>query len=153
MTDRTPYDTGSRAQPLAWVRNTGGEWIAGSEYQRPAESDDFGRVDFDGDDGSTLATVYAERQGDGMGAAYILDVFAHDYDGVIVRESNDDANADMLAALKTWREAQKAFSAACGDEDNPTEPESSDYWNRDDAGVEFANIAEAWIARRLGVEL
>ena len=34
--------------------------ITGSEYQRPAEADDYGRVDFDDDEGTTIATLHIE---------------------------------------------------------------------------------------------
>lgn len=147
MTDRTPYDTGSRAQPLAWVRNAGGEWIAGSEYQRPAEPDDFGRVDFDGDDGSTLATVYAERTTSG---GYVLDVYAHD-DAVIVRESNDDAHAGILAALTAYTLATEAAVNLSADAEDADDLMRADY-DIEKAAREFAPHAARWIAARLGVE-
>ncbi|MGO1276985.1 MAG: hypothetical protein ACTMIG_13695 [Corynebacterium variabile] len=55
MSKLTPYDTGERLEPVAWVR---GGTTSPDGLARPAEDDDFGRVDFDLDDGTTLATVY-----------------------------------------------------------------------------------------------
>ena len=52
----TPYDTGARLEPHPWVR----DGITGHEYQRPAEADDYGRVDFDDDEGTTIATLHIE---------------------------------------------------------------------------------------------
>lgn len=62
----TPYDTGERLEPKTWVDEDG---IAGEELRRPAEPDDYGRVDFDAEDSSTVATLYIERQADG---SYVL---------------------------------------------------------------------------------
>lgn len=47
MGELTPYDTGERAQPFTW--------------EHDGESDRYGRVDFDNDEGATLATVYVAR--------------------------------------------------------------------------------------------
>lgn len=52
----SPYSTGARLEPHPWVR----DGITGSEYQRPAEADDYGRVDFDDDEGTTIATLHIE---------------------------------------------------------------------------------------------
>lgn len=50
----SPYDTGARLEPHPWVH----DGTTGSEYQRPAEADDYGRVDFDDDEGTTIATLH-----------------------------------------------------------------------------------------------
>lgn len=50
----TPYDTGAVLEPKGWVDADG---IAGSELRRPAEADDYGKVDFDDDEGNTVTTV------------------------------------------------------------------------------------------------
>lgn len=52
----SPYDTGERLEPHPWVR----DGITGNEYRRPAERDDYGRVDFDDDEGTTIATLHIE---------------------------------------------------------------------------------------------
>lgn len=49
----TPFDTGKRAEPRPW-------------QERHFESEeDWGKVDFDAEDGFTLATLYIERDEDG----------------------------------------------------------------------------------------
>lgn len=73
---RTPYDTGERAEPKMWVGRRDGEWRAGSALDRPAEFDDFGRVDFDDDSSQTFGTVHGVRGEDGT---FTLHVFLHDY--------------------------------------------------------------------------
>lgn len=47
----TPYDTGEIAQPFIW--------------EHDGEADRYGRVDFDNDESSTVATVWASRNQDG----------------------------------------------------------------------------------------
>ena len=47
----TPYDTGEVAQPFIWDHD--------------GETDRYGRVDFDNDESSTVATVWASRNQDG----------------------------------------------------------------------------------------
>lgn len=63
----TPYDTGYRLEPKVWVRDgiTSPDGLA-----RLAEDDDYGRVDFDDDEGGTVLTVYVERTARG----YVLRV-------------------------------------------------------------------------------
>lgn len=47
----TPYDTGEVARPFIW--------------EHYGETDRYGRVDFDNDESSTVATVWASRNQDG----------------------------------------------------------------------------------------
>lgn len=63
----TPYDRGTRLEPHPWVANG----ITGSELPRPAEDDDYGRVDFDTDEGATIATLHIERTEQGR---YVLHI-------------------------------------------------------------------------------
>lgn len=51
----TPYDTGDRLEPHIWVR--GRSVISPTGEPRPAEPDDFGRVDFDDCDGATALSI------------------------------------------------------------------------------------------------
>lgn len=146
---RSPYDTGERAQPSPWstLRRHELPYLTGAQLAE--ELDRFGRVDFDGDDGTTFATVHADRQADG---SYVVEVYAHDSEGVTVRETSEDANATMRAALTAWREAEAAYVAACEEEEETGREKDADaYYSRDDAAVEFANVAADWIAARLGV--
>lgn len=53
----TPYDTGARCEPKPWQhdrRDVSAALAAGS-------GDDVGKVDFDDDEGCTVATVYVSR--------------------------------------------------------------------------------------------
>ncbi|OJU47384.1 MAG: hypothetical protein BGN98_03885 [Microbacterium sp. 69-7] len=66
----TPYDQGTRLEPLVWVT----DGITGQENPRPAEADDYGRVDFDDDAGITVATVHIEAEPDAAEAVYVMKV-------------------------------------------------------------------------------
>lgn len=79
MSNLTPYDTGERAEPRPWVNPDGS---TGSDRSRKAEPVDYGRVDFDDDSGSTLATVHVERRS----GQYVLVVELHDEDIQIEEE-------------------------------------------------------------------
>lgn len=58
MTELNPYDTGQRLEPHVWVHDGR---AAPNGDERPADAGDFGRVDFDGDDGTTVLTLFVER--------------------------------------------------------------------------------------------
>lgn len=62
----TPYDTGEIAEPHLWMTSTDvtRDRVARSTGQ-PGETDRYGRVDFDNDESSTVATVWASRNQDG----------------------------------------------------------------------------------------
>lgn len=57
-TELTPFDTGARCEPKPWM-----EYGTPVSEQHPAE--DFGKVDFDDDEGRTVAVAWVERQDDG----------------------------------------------------------------------------------------
>ena len=52
----------------------GHDGITGQENPRPAEADDYGRVDFDDDAGVTVATVHIEAEPDAAEAVYVMKV-------------------------------------------------------------------------------
>lgn len=54
----TPYDTGERLEPHVWVK---GEVATPGGLPRQVTRDDFGRVDFDNEEGGTVLTVHVER--------------------------------------------------------------------------------------------
>lgn len=58
----SPYDQGSKLEPKPWVK----DGIAGIEEPRPAENADYGRVDFDNEEGATELTVWAVPTEDGI---------------------------------------------------------------------------------------
>lgn len=76
MSDKlNPYDTGKRAEPKPWFR---GEWTpedyaAMSPIERTIEEDRFGKVDFEDDEGRTVATVWIEKGADGEYVVHIAD--------------------------------------------------------------------------------
>lgn len=57
MPNLTPYDTGERLEPKLWVTSTAG--------LTRDNADEFGKVDFDDEEGATAFTVRAERNPDG----------------------------------------------------------------------------------------
>ncbi|QUE25370.1 hypothetical protein SEA_FIZZLES_76 [Microbacterium phage Fizzles] len=61
----TPYDRGVRAEPKPWATATGKELEVMPPIELGIEEDRFGKVDFDDDEGATLATVWLERADDG----------------------------------------------------------------------------------------
>lgn len=58
----TPYDDGTRLEPHVWVR---GDVATPGGLPRRTEEDDYGRVDFDDDEGRTVLTLYVERTTEG----------------------------------------------------------------------------------------
>jgi hypothetical protein len=54
----TPYDAGARLEPRTWVTSTAG--------LTRDNVDDFGKVDFDNEEGATMLTVWAEPGEEGV---------------------------------------------------------------------------------------
>ncbi len=69
----TPYDLGTRLEPLVWVK----DGITGQENPRPSEPDDYGRVDFDDDEGATIATVHIESDPQAAEHVYVMKIDAN----------------------------------------------------------------------------
>ena len=82
MTELTPYDTGDRLEPQLWVR---GETASPGGLPRRAIASDYGRVDFDADDGTTILTLYIERVTNG----YRMHVDSHSDDYLHVIGANE----------------------------------------------------------------
>ena len=57
----TPYDTGERAQPMPWQKDR----FEVKDTMKHGDPDDIGKVDFDDDEGATVATVVVERNDTG----------------------------------------------------------------------------------------
>jgi hypothetical protein len=97
----TPYDTGARLEPVPWVNPKAR--TAGKEEVRPAEEDDWGKVDFENDESATEVIIWVApmHQGDDgqiinverMGEQPLIIVV----DGVVVY-SGDDPESDMADA-------------------------------------------------------
>lgn len=69
----TPYDTGDRLEPHPWVR---GEVASPGGLPWRVEVGDFGRVDFDDDEGRTVLTLYVERSVTGGYALHVENLTA-----------------------------------------------------------------------------
>ena len=71
----TPYDTGERAQPHAWPVD-------------PSEPDEYGKVDFDNGEGTTVATVHVSK--DPVTGSYVVHVMPHSDDVRVARHGYDE---------------------------------------------------------------
>jgi len=74
MAELSPYDTGERLEPHAWVRD---KMVSPDGEMRPAETDEYGRVDFDADDGTTILTLFIEPTDGGYQMS--VEQFGDDY--------------------------------------------------------------------------
>lgn len=81
MAELNPYDTGERLEPHVWVN---GEVASPGGLPRRTTEDDYGRVDFDADDGTTILTLYIERADNG----YTLNIDHHGDDYLRVTGAN-----------------------------------------------------------------
>ena len=68
----TPYDTGKRLQPMPWH-------VQPLNLPDPAEEDQYGRVDFDDDEGATILTGWVEK----TEAGYVLNLVSFQDDVTI----------------------------------------------------------------------
>lgn len=60
----TPYDTGSRLEARSWIPY-------GTNVSEVTPAENFGKVDFDDDEGGTVAVIYMERSADGKFVVHI----------------------------------------------------------------------------------
>ena len=67
MTEPTPYDTGEVLEPFSWSQR------AEAGFLDDLEPCDFGKVDFDDDEGTTRATVTSVRIDDGNYTLIVVD--------------------------------------------------------------------------------
>lgn len=100
----TPYDTGDRLEPQLWP--TG-------------DADTFGRVDFENDEASTIATAYVAREGD----AHVLHVdnlsealtVTTDHGRVLVLNEDAAAGVAELLSMAERGRADLEHQASYGD--------------------------------------
>ena len=144
-TFQSPYTTGHRAEPVLAIAPT----VAADQHRSSGiDPDLFGRVSFVVA-GDQLATAVIERT---PSCRYVMDVRSS-HPTLIIRETADDAHGDLREALAAYRSAVAAFQDACDEEERTgQEKDPEAYYNRDDAAVEFADVASRWIAERLGIE-
>ncbi|MFB7919291.1 hypothetical protein [Streptomyces sp. NPDC056061] len=60
----SPYDTGERCEPKPWIPY-------GTPVNGAYPAEDFGKVDFDDDEGHIICVVYVERTADGQHTVHI----------------------------------------------------------------------------------
>lgn len=71
----TPYDTGKRAEPKPWpIRPLDGV-IGFTPIGKELEEERYGKVDFDDEEGLTVATVWIERDEHGRNVVHITQFF------------------------------------------------------------------------------
>lgn len=90
----TPYDTGDKLEPHIWPVNDSKTVV-----------ENFGKVDFENEEGATALTVHAVRNEDRNGggdARYTLHIVNH---GVDLAVESDEKDAVILAPSRALREA------------------------------------------------
>lgn len=112
----TPYDTGKRLQPMPWR-------VQPLNLPDEQEAGRYGRVDFDDDEGSTVATVYAERNADRTG--YTLHV-GNTSGNVAVEGDDSIPHADTPTLTLQEKVAGVIADLATA----PEREEAEVYWNR-----------------------
>lgn len=79
----TPYDTGVRAEPKLWSTSQLADL---SPIERSLEEDRYGKVDFDDDGGTSLLTVWVERNERGFPVVHIQQLGVDEVAVVIHRD-------------------------------------------------------------------
>lgn len=80
--EMNPYDEGGRLEPHIWVKDG---TATPSGLPRRAEFDDYGRVDFDDDEGHTVVTAWVQKTEKG----YMLRVDEHQDVPLVIETSSD----------------------------------------------------------------
>lgn len=129
MSDLTPYDTGARLQPRAWV---------------PAlNPGNYGKVDFENEESATVLTLHVERAGDGYKIVVDHDGF---YAIAVAGVADTFPKAEQLRAVsdllaeydeveEDYRQANETAEETGGDVDN------RDLWAHDDGLAAVAHSA------------
>lgn len=101
MAERTPYDTGARLEPKVWVQ----DGVTSPDGRaRPAEAEDYGRVDFDADDGTTLVTLHLQPYEHGLEMR--VDQHTDDYLRVVGANEPPRLESDANELDAAYRERQ-----------------------------------------------
>lgn len=79
-TELTPYDTGVRCEAKAWLPY-------GTKVNESTPAENFGKVDFDDNEGGTVAVVHLERGADGK---YTLHLDNLGEDEITIQITNGD---------------------------------------------------------------
>lgn len=101
MAELTPYDTGERLEPHVWVTN--GIVVPGGR-PRFAEESEFGRVDFDADDGTTILTLHVQRADNGY--RMVIDQHSEEYVHVVGQNEPPMLTDPALAQDAEYRTRQ-----------------------------------------------
>jgi hypothetical protein len=114
----TPYDTGDRLEPNSWT----------ARNQPKTSREDYGKVDFDNEEGATALTLHATRNDDGD--SYTLHIENVSVGLAVV---GDDSAPKMEVASKTLQEKVGETIAKLR---TPYEQEIAEvYWNHRQAVI------------------
>lgn len=70
----TPYDTGKRAEPKAWLRSSALMLAQMEPIERELEEDRYGKVDFEDENGDDLFTIWVETNEAGHPVVHIQQI-------------------------------------------------------------------------------
>lgn len=137
----TPYDTGDRLEPHPWVQSRTVAMPGG--LPRQTATDDYGRVDFDDDEGRTVLSVYVERAGNG----YVLHISNLVDEALTV---SGDTEAIVLGIEHQAGVAELIALAARGRQDFLDQAEYGDYSqdDQDAATLRWVTAHNAAVAVR-----
>lgn len=104
----TPYDTGERLEPHPWVKVRGQvatpmRWCA--DAATPPEAEDFGRVDFDDEEGRTVLTLYVTHSPGGPDGPSGYELHVENLIGSLTVTGGTEAAVLSLEhppALRSW---------------------------------------------------
>lgn len=89
----TPYDTGERCEAKPWIPY-------GTKVGAATPAENFGKVDFEDDEGHTVCVVHVERNADGRHTVTVQSL-CEDEDLVLVLQRQDGAVVNVDATATT----------------------------------------------------
>lgn len=112
----TPYDKGTRAEPKVWTKS------------HIEDEGDYGKVDFDAEDGYTIATLHIEKGEDNV---YTLAGYANEPLKVAIEMDEDPQDPSIIQPSEALKSRVKEVIARL---DTPLErDEASVYWSEGQA--------------------
>ncbi|WP_424863002.1 hypothetical protein [Streptomyces sp. MMS24-I29] len=83
----SPYDTGDRCEPKSWIPY-------GTTVTKAIPAEDFGKVDFDDDEGRIVCVVHVERRADGGHVVHVDPQCSDDEISVVLHLRSEDVRLD-----------------------------------------------------------
>lgn len=80
----SPYDTGKRCEPKSWIPY-------GTSVSTATPAENFGKVDFEDDEGHTIVVVHVERKDTGTHVVHVQPLVDEDEIVVVVDPGNGAA--------------------------------------------------------------